>query len=163
MRILIMIPVLLILLLVGDWVTRRSIRNKELLDVLVHGLVALIVVYSLGVPYVFIAFIIAVALDIDHFIVAKSFKISDAIKLKYRPYTHSITFAIFVGCVVWGLTKNTILAFTVILAIASHVLRDASTGVTFILWPFRLLYIPYWSYIMLEIALLIGGWGLKYL
>ena len=79
---------------------RKASKAREffsLLDALIHGVVAVIIVLPLleisGINKTLIvtfAFFVSGLLDMDHFIVVKSMRISDAIKLNLRPCTHIV-------------------------------------------------------------------------
>ncbi|MFA5032416.1 MAG: metal-dependent hydrolase [bacterium] len=131
-----------------------------IIDVIIHTAIGIIVIIPLWVkPFlrkVLLAVFIASSLiDIDHFIAAKSIYLKDAVTLRYRPYTHSITFAVIVGGITFGITKSPRIGVAVCGGIMSHVLRDASTGITFILYPMKLTKIPVWVYVMGELLIFI--------
>jgi len=174
LRFIIALVVLLAVLLGFDYLQyRESSRSREifaLLDVLIHGVIAVIIVLPiLGISginkilIVMIAFFVSGLLDMDHFVVAKSMRIGNAIKLNLRPYTHSITFALILGLLVWGISQQVLLGIVAFVAVTSHVIRDASDGITPFLWPLpvhtdpmRIRKIPYWSYLMIEVSLLVS-------
>lgn len=159
MELLVTTIILLIILLGGDYLVKICVRNKSLVDVFIHGIIGLTIASPLISPYLLLlAFTISTILDVDHFIAAKSMRISDAITLKNRPCTHSLTFGVFISSVIWICTKNDKIAITVALAILSHVLRDAPSRKTLILWPAKFDSIPYWSYIVMEMLLLFICW-----
>ena len=174
LRFIIALVVLLAILLGFDYLQhRKSSKLREifaLLDALIHGVIAVIIVLPiLGISginkilIVMIAFFVAGLLDMDHFVVAKSVRISDAVKLNLRPYTHSITFALILGLLVWGISQQVLLGIVAFIAVTSHVMRDASDGTTPFLWPLpvhtdsmRIRKIPYWLYLMIEVSLFVS-------
>ncbi|MDD5528444.1 MAG: metal-dependent hydrolase [bacterium] len=131
-----------------------------LIDVIIHTTIGIIVTVPLWAkPFLrkvlFAVFIVSSLIDIDHFISAKSIHLKDAATLRYRPYTHSITFAVIAGGITFGITKSPRIGVAVCSGIMSHVLRDASTGITFILYPMKLTKIPVWVYVMSELLIFI--------
>lgn len=134
---------------------------RFIIDVFIHTIIGTAVALPLWVkPYLskvlLAVFLVTSLIDIDHFIVAKSPRIHDAITLKYRPYTHSITFAVVGGFVAFWLTKNPRIGIVIGVGITSHVLRDAIMGITPILWPLRISKLPVWLYVSGEVILFIG-------
>lgn len=102
--------------------------------------------------------IIACAIDLDHFIAAKSFKLKDALQLKNRPFLHTTTvvFIVVPMLQVWLAQNNCFLRslpylFTV--GVSSHHLRDGNRhGLWF--WPLGSTPpLPYWIYICCIVAL----------
>jgi membrane-bound metal-dependent hydrolase YbcI (DUF457 family) len=145
---------------------RKASKAREILSILdafIHGVVAVIIVSPLlGIPGINKILILTVSFfDIDHFIVAKSMRISDAIKLNLRPYTHSITFALVLGFMTWGISQQAFLGIVVFIAVTSHVIRDAADGITPFLWPLPVRKIPYWLYLTVEILLFVSLQGLS--
>jgi membrane-bound metal-dependent hydrolase YbcI (DUF457 family) len=139
-----------------------------IIDVIIHTIIGIIVTIplwtkpflkmehpALAVKVLLAVFIVSSLIDVDHFIAAKSIHLKDAATLRHRPYTHSITFAVIAGGIAFGITKNPRIGVAVCAGIMSHVLRDASTGITFILYPMKLEYIPVWVYVMSEVLIFI--------
>jgi hypothetical protein len=133
------------------------------LDVLVHGLVAIIVTFPLVAVYqdtkstilLFVTiYLTATLIDLDHFAAAGSLDFSDALNLHVRPMTHSLTFAFMVGGVSYLLLRNPIISLALFLALASHVIRDAAGGPTPILWPLPFQSVPWWVYYAGEVLIL---------
>lgn len=133
-------------------------RVWALYDGVVHGLTGVLVllpIYKKKINSHFaVLFLLAAVVDLDHFIAAQSFSLSDALHLPLRPVTHSITFAIFSAVGGFLITRNKIVAWTLFAALASHVIRDASGGITPIFWPLKIYHIPSWLYYGIEIVLL---------
>ncbi|MBI3072993.1 MAG: metal-dependent hydrolase [Deltaproteobacteria bacterium] len=84
-----------------------------------------------------VAFVAGMALDLDHFVLAESVSLADAIAITQRPPTHSLAFAAAVGAVTLLWVRRPLMAWIVTASLAAHVLRDASTWVTPWLNPFR--------------------------
>lgn len=132
-----------------------------LFDGFVHGVVAIIVL----LPFVKskndwklipVFFLLGGILDLDHIISAKSFLISDIISLAHRPISHSITFVIILSSIFYLFSRNVKWSVIIFLSFSSHVIRDASSGVTPILYPLEIQSIPYSLYILLEILLILS-------
>lgn len=127
-------------------------------DGVVHGLTGVMVVYPIYKKKItrdfLVLFFLASLVDLDHFIVAQSLSLSDALGLPVRPATHSITFAILAAG--WGflLTGKKTLTWTLLSLLTSHIIRDAAGGSTPIFWPLEIYRIPPWLYYGLEIVLL---------
>lgn len=129
-----------------------------LYDGVVHGLTGVFVLYPIykkqANRYLIQVFLLAAVVDLDHFIAAQSLSLTDALQLPLRPGTHSITFAILVATAGFLLTRNKIVGWIVFAALASHVVRDASGGITPIFHPLKRYGIPPWLYYASEIVLL---------
>lgn len=154
--------VLFLFLFINDrLIASRPMYSSQvwaLYDVVVHGLAGVLVLYPIYkekmLPYFAVLFLLAAVVDLDHFIVAESFSLSDALHLPLRPVTHSITFAILAAVGGFVLTRDKIVVWTLFAAVTSHVIRDASGGSTPVFWPLRLYHIPSWFYYGIEIVLL---------
>ncbi|SFD00843.1 hypothetical protein SAMN05421780_11917 [Flexibacter flexilis DSM 6793] len=149
--------------LISDYlIETRPIFKREywaLYDGVVHGLVGVIILLPFFKEYNLynfsLIFFISTIIDIDHFILAGSFSVSDAINLPMRPITHSITFALIFGFWVFIFFRTQPFVFWIVFAaLTSHVVRDASSGLTLIFYPFSISKIPYFSYLLVEILLL---------
>jgi hypothetical protein len=138
--------------------TMYSPQVWAIYDGVVHGLVGVLVLYPIYKKqinrYFSVLFLLASLVDLDHFIIAQSFSLSDAIRLPLRPVSHSITFAILLAVVGFFLTRDRIVGWTLFAAVTSHVIRDASGGNTPLFWPFEIYHIPSWLYYGAEIVLL---------
>jgi len=159
------IGIILFLLIVDALIERRPFAPRvfwALLDVLVSGILALLVVFPLfdaqaqarrTFSLFCLIFFTATLLDLDHFIAARSLNLCDALTLKSRPPTHSLTFASVIGLAAALISRNPIIGWGMFAALASHILRDASGGITPIFWPLPLDAIPWWAYYGGEIGL----------
>ena len=114
-----------------------------LVDSPVHAILALLVVspllISISTQQTYKAIVISgltvVLLDIDHVVVAGSFSLYDITHLPSRPVTHSLLFAASCALLAYVLTRRGVYGWLVFGVLASHILRDASTGGTPFLWP----------------------------
>jgi hypothetical protein len=159
------IGIILFLFIADVLIERRPFASQvfwALFDVLVNGVLALFLISPIfdiqaetrkTIALFCLFFFTAVLLDLDHFIAAWSFSISDALALKLRPPSHSLTFAAIVGLISALISKNLAISWGMFAALASHILRDASGGITPILWPLPLKAIPWWAYYGGEIGL----------
>ncbi len=159
------------MLTAGDKIRFFSREVGGIYDAFIHGIISFLILFPLCrhfYDYIF-AFLFAFLIDIDHFISARSLKISDAINLSTRPVTHSITFAAILGIIFWILflpSGNRTLPVIVFISLTSHFVKDAKEGITPIFWPARTMKIPYPAYIATEIILFAGMvvistfWGL---
>lgn len=148
----------ILVLILGDRIPFFSREIRGVWDAFLHGVIALLILLPLchfWYHYA-IAFFSAFLLDVDHFISARSFRLKDAINLSTRPISHSITFAGALGLVLWLIFPETILPLLLFISVTSHVVKDAETGITPILWPLKLRKIPHFFYIIIEILLFIG-------
>ncbi|RMG46664.1 MAG: hypothetical protein D6723_16885, partial [Acidobacteria bacterium] len=107
------------------------------MDSLFHGIIAVLIVWPLvrlspgvGRKMFIVAGAFGSLIDIDHFIAAGSFSFDEAIALGCRPWTHSLTFAALCGLIVWLIGKRRRTGLVVMVALASHVIRDAAGGCT---------------------------------
>ena len=135
-----------------------------LYDGAVHAFISLIVLLpfarkdNLILDY-FLFLCIGGLIDIDHFIQAQSLSITDIISLPMRPASHSLTFIIGLSIIIWFFSKKW--AIIIAIGLASHILRDASSGVTPLFYPSSFQRIPYWSYIALEFGLVLFSYFSK--
>jgi hypothetical protein len=157
---------LFFVIFLGDWIERaKIIKDREIVgifDNLIHGFISLIILFPLSNKiglkpslFLLVAFLLGSCLDIDHFIVARTVYIKDVVHLSLRPYTHSITFSLGIALAVWLLTKSPVWGITVFVGLSSHILRDASNGITPILWPLHIYKIPIGLYLGGEATLFI--------
>lgn len=150
-----------------------------LFDPSVHGLIALL----LALPFYFyniidfrvlaISVLLAVFIDIDHAIAAKSVDVSDMLKLSGRPITHSLlvnmilsfSFAFIVKEKFVEYQNYWLLVYLFFIGFSSHILRDATdAGGTPWAYPFNSFQINEYIYFSIYIFisyfhLLIGKLG----
>jgi hypothetical protein len=123
-----------------------------LFDVFVNGLTAMLVVLpmvarnSRGLPFLIGAFALAVALDVDHFVAARSLSLAAALTLSRRPCSHSLTLAFTLAVALYALSGSLCIGWGAFAALASHILRDAADGITPLLWPLKIQAIPRQAY-----------------
>lgn len=148
--------------LVFSWRPENILRQYwSLLDSPVHAVLALLVVSpffarrSCGGLYrrIVTAGLFAVLLDLDHFVLSQSFSLYEATHLSGRPVTHSLLFALGCGLLVYLLTRSVRDAWLVSIVLASHVLRDASSGGTPYLWPISADHLAVPAYYAAEVGL----------
>lgn len=132
------------------------------MDSLFHGIIAVLIVWPMvrlsprvGRKMLIVAGAFGSLIDIDHFIAAGSFSFDEAIALGCRPWTHSLTFAALCGLIVWLIGKRRRIGLVVMVALASHVIRDAAGGCTPWLFPLPLRGIPRWTSVVATLTL--GG------
>ncbi|MEN6410642.1 MAG: metal-dependent hydrolase [Anaerolineaceae bacterium] len=148
-----------------DWVPQHI---WALTDVPVHILLGILVSIPLIVQNgwnrqtllrLMLAGLAAMLIDLDHFMAAGSFSLFAATHLDYRPATHSLAFALLCFLIIWLITRNIRDGLLVFMALASHVVRDASGGGTpFLLFPFEVSQIPVWIYYAAELGLSLAAW-----
>lgn len=154
--------------LTGDYLVFQALTDfqpliKAFSDNCVHGLIALTSWLMIEKSWLhgFFCALIAMMIDIDHFIQAGSFSLEDALALNQRPFLHNSTLPLilyiivmFVSCTVMG-NPGVIKTYTnvIFVAFASHHLRDASRrGLWFQPW-IQALPIAYPVYIFANILL----------
>ena len=159
---------LLVTMLVGDaWVDAPSIaRDTRLLsDPVVHGIIGALMMAILRArrpawprQAILLGALLAMSIDIDHAIAARSLDLHKMITLDMRPPTHSLTFSFAAGAVVGLVLRNGASFWFVFVALASHVLRDSYTG-TLLFYPVYAVTLLYPTYIVSEFALLgLASW-----
>jgi hypothetical protein len=176
---LIMIALITLVMIVGDatvfsWPESVPRVYWALLDPIVQTILTLLIVSPLFTHPKFsgrltslliITVLVTVLLDLDHFVVARSFKLSDALKLSGRPGGHSLLFALasaFVARLLIGYRAG---GWLILIALLSHIVRDASHGGVPLFWPLPTddFFLSYPAYIATEISLcllaaLLAGW-----
>lgn len=125
-------------------------------DNVIHAFVCLLVLLPFARrEYLFKDIILFLAIgsliDIDHFVMAGSFSVSDVIKLTMRPPTHSFTFIFLLTLITFPFHRR--LAILFFLGLSSHILRDASSGITPMFYPLEFYKVPYSLYVFLECLL----------
>lgn len=139
-----------------------------LIDAPIHGLLAMLVTWPLAVrgqstkkflARLSLAGLVAVLIDLDHFVAAGSFSLHAATHLGYRPITHSLMFALVSAIFVWRITRDPRDGCLWFIALASHLLRDASTGgIHYLLWPFGFDRLSIPAYYASQIGLSTAAW-----
>lgn len=121
-------------------------------DVVVHASVGMFVLYPIleakkfNIFYVVAVVIFSTLIDFDHAIAAHSLSIRKMITLDHRPLTHSLLFSLVISLFFFKIFNDIVLAYIIFIALTSHIIRDASGGLTPILWPMDVFKVPYWLY-----------------
>jgi len=92
--------------------------------------------------------VLASLIDLDHFVAAGSFSIQAALSLPSRPWTHSLTFILPAAAFAGLLFRRFWLFAVVVVALTSHVLRDATGTPAPLLYPLPDVSISWWAYIL---------------
>uniref|UniRef100_A0A7G3AFZ1 Transmembrane protein 267 n=1 Tax=Lutzomyia longipalpis TaxID=7200 RepID=A0A7G3AFZ1_LUTLO len=132
--------------ILGDYLTNRSKSRsvtKALVDNTTHGLVGLICGFILVGPFrerlttceahsmLLVAYLVASGIDADHFLEARSFKLTDALNLPKRPFLHCSTIPLVIFTLLLmtlKFSKSLIACLWLsvfFLAFATHHLRDS--------------------------------------
>jgi hypothetical protein len=137
-------------------------HNWALLDSPIHALLALLVVSPLFkhsffqrnlLGWIAVAGLSATLIDLDHIVAARSFSLVEITQLPARPGTHTLLFALGCSLVALLLTRRRLVGWLIFAVLASHVLRDASTGATYFLWPLPFDQLPIPAYYAAQILL----------
>jgi membrane-bound metal-dependent hydrolase YbcI (DUF457 family) len=124
--------------------TRRAALARAVriyTDPLQHALIAAGVVAPLvprgGRRVVVTAVGVALAIDVDHIVAARSVRVRDTTALPERPQTHSLVTAVTAGAIVSALA-GPVQGWAAFGGLASHLLHDAGdhAAPTPLLWPF---------------------------
>jgi membrane-bound metal-dependent hydrolase YbcI (DUF457 family) len=138
-------------------------RFWELTDPLVHCGVGLIVLAPVwlrqaGRKRIALAVLsgaVAVLIDLDHVIAARSFSLYAITHLDGRPFTHSLWAAAALAVIVLVVRRQWAEGWVVFGAITSHIVRDAFWGgVSYLAWPARTVHFSLGEYFSLELLLL---------
>jgi len=100
-----------------------------------------------------IAGLAAMLLDLDHVVAAGSLSLYDITHLPARPVTHSLLFSAACGILASILSYSRINGWLIFCVLASHVVRDASTGMTPFLWPLPVDHLPVVASYSLQVGL----------
>lgn len=143
----------------------NNIDRRALTDNVAHGVIAIIswlivvgVQTRKDIIEGIVCGVMALAIDIDHFIAAGSLSLKGALSLRNRPFLHTTTIVPVVAPIlqVWiaqNIPPLKLLPFMFTVAILSHHLRDGQRrGLWF--WPLGSSPpLPYWLYITCELLL----------
>jgi hypothetical protein len=103
-------------------------------------------------------FATSVLVDFDHIIAARSLSLYAITHLSVRPPTHSLMFALAIGILVWLVCRRIEYGWLVFAALASHFIRDASTGgMLYFLWPAQVQKISLVDYQSLELLIFLSS------
>ncbi|MBN2170132.1 MAG: metal-dependent hydrolase [Candidatus Krumholzibacteriota bacterium] len=109
-------------------------------DIPINGATALLVVLPLALRplrwrLVLLAVAVGILIDVDHAVAARSIRLEAMLSLPVRPATHSLLFAALASLVGWAVSRRAVVAWIILAALVSHLLRDASGYGTPLLWP----------------------------
>ena len=161
---------LVALLVLADRTTAPGVLpafGGALFDTAFHGLVAgwiVLLAAQKRAPWrwtdAIVAAVYAGALDLDHVVAARTLDVALIKKrLDTRPPTHSLSFAVLLASAHGAASRSPSTAAVVFVALASHVVRDAATGITRLFFPWdRVFELPYPAYLGLELLLALGLW-----
>lgn len=85
-----------------------------------------------------LAMCLPVMIDIDHFVVARSFSLIDAISHPYRPVTHSFVIVLIFSVILSIVARSKVVGIVSFSSLCSHLLRDAASGNNFLYYPISL-------------------------
>ena len=122
-------------------------------DPMVHGTIALLLILPfylwkrIDLKYLLVALFLAIFIDIDHAIAARSIRVEDMLTLPTRPIGHSVLFCTIISVVAALILKHffkskksfRLLMYLFFIALFSHIARDAiHTDLTPWAYPFEL-------------------------
>jgi hypothetical protein len=79
---------------------------------------------------------VIIALDLDHFLFAWSFRLEDALSMPDRPLSHSLFGAILLGAAGWVITRQPQAGLLFTFGLSAHILHDAQNSGAPLFWPF---------------------------
>ncbi len=85
-----------------------------------------------------LAICLPVMIDIDHFVVARSFSLMDAISHPYRPVTHSFVIVLIFSVILSIVARSKVVGVVSFYSLCSHLFRDAAAGNNFLYYPISL-------------------------
>jgi len=166
---LIMIGLITLVMIIGDatvfsWPDSVPRVYWALLDPIVQAILTLLIVSPLLthpklsgrlMRWAIITVLVTVLLDLDHFVVARSFSLKDALNISARPAGHSLLFALASAFFARWLIGFRAAGWLILIALLSHIIRDASHGGVPLLWPLPpdKFLLSYPAYIATEISL----------
>ena len=153
--------------LLGDFLTFTYFINsgnftKAISDSITHGVIALLSWYYIekSIKHSILCGIIAMLVDLDHFIEAKSLKLQNALNLPSRPFMHNSTIPVFSFIIISFLNYSVIESkklklynSLIFVAIFSHQIRDSSRRGLWFSPLISNLPVPYLLYIILIVIL----------
>lgn len=111
--------------------------------VLMHGALGVLVIAPIILASrrrrlcALLAFVGAVAVDLDHVVAASSVSPRAMEHLARRPDTHTLALALALGLLALALTRRLLAAWAVFAVVASHLITDAAGGGDLLLYPLR--------------------------
>ena len=109
----------------------------------IHGAISLFVVFPIvwrsdkRLLFGTLAFLGGPAVDLDHVVVAGSFRPRALETLNHRPDTHSLLFALVLTLLVYLISRGKRLSWSVFAIFVSHLLFDAAGGDEYWLYPLK--------------------------
>ncbi len=128
-----------------DWGLQHDVLGRRELTVWLDPIAHVVLAISVTLPwivalrlprsYLLLAAAAALLIDIDHVVAARSFSLTAAISLPGRPISHSLLFSTGAAVIFGLMVRRTTAAIVVLIALFTHVSRDATGGGTPLLWP----------------------------
>jgi hypothetical protein len=138
----------------GAWHRRWESANdgtprRGLFDGLCHLGTALAVSLTI-LPYVRdrwgflrISLLSSVAIDLDHILAARSFRLNRCMTMDQRPASHSVLTPLIIAALAERWNPQQHIGLAALVGLGSHLLRDLGTGGAPLLHPRRIITIPY--------------------
>jgi hypothetical protein len=149
----------------GWWEGNISRLQWLALDTIFQTLIALLAAAPLlNLPafriktYLWLLALLAViiALDLDHFLFAGSFRLEDALSMPDRPLSHSLFGAILLGAAGWVITRQPQAGLLFAFGLSAHILHDAQNSGAPLFWPLfpETIFMPLALHIVASLAVL---------
>jgi membrane-bound metal-dependent hydrolase YbcI (DUF457 family) len=116
---------------------------SALWEVFAHGSLGVVVVLPIiwrsprRISLALLAFLVGVALDIDHVVAAGSLNPRSLEQLSHRPDTHSLLFVGMLAFIALAVTRRKLIAWAVFAVLVAHLLFDAPGGGVRWLFPLQ--------------------------
>jgi hypothetical protein len=151
--------------------TIRPLELGAVYDEIIHGLIAVSLIWPIEETRVLprklllpLAFLLGGVIDVDHIVAAKSFSVHTMFRLPMRPpLTHNLLLPALMLVLFWVMGRRFLSGWMIFLALASHVLRDASDGQVYLFVTDSITRLPIWLFVLGEFALLTASvWSLDW-